>query len=60
MNLFSRFEALKMKVGGNREKREFEFTMRPSPAELNHITEPAAHIRRILSEVQFALQLSKR
>ena len=60
MNLFSRFEALKIKVGGNREKREFEFTMRPTPAEMNHITEPAPHIRRILSEVQFALQLSGR
>ena len=60
MNLFSRFEALKIKVGGTREKREFEFTMRPTPAEINRITEPAPHIRRILSEVQFALQLSGR
>jgi len=60
MNLFERFVNLKKQVGGNREKRNFEFTFGVSVAELNRITEPSPAIRRILSEVQFALQLSKR
>ncbi|MBR6767720.1 MAG: alpha-mannosidase [Clostridia bacterium] len=59
MNLFARFVALKEKVGGNREKRTFEFTMGRSVAEKNHITEPSRSIVRILSEIQFALQLNK-
>ena len=60
MNLFARFAELKKKVGGNREKRRFEFTMGHSVAEVNRITEPSPSIRRILSETLFALNLSKR
>lgn len=60
MNLFARYAALKKKVGGNREKRRFEFTMGRSVAEANRITEPSPSIRRILSETLFALELSKR
>ncbi len=60
MNLFTRFVNLKKQVGGNREKRDFEFTFGVSVAELNRITEPSPAIRRIMSEAQFALQLSKR
>ena len=58
MNLFARYAALKKKVGGNREKRRFEFTMGRSVAEANRITEPSPSIRRILSETLFALELS--
>ena len=53
-----RFVDLKTKVGGNREKKEFEFTF-GSPMEINNgITMPEKHIRRILSELQFALTLN--
>ncbi|MDD6883818.1 MAG: glycoside hydrolase family 38 C-terminal domain-containing protein [Eubacteriales bacterium] len=60
MNLSARFVELKKQVGGNREKRCFEHTMGLDVAEKNGITGPSASIRRILSEVNFALQLSKR
>ena len=60
MNLFARFVNLKTQVGGNREKRAFEHTFGRSVAEQNRITEPSPAIRRILSEVNFALQLSSR
>lgn len=58
MNLFARFEQLKKQVAGNREKLSFEHTYEPDVQERNRITllRPAA--RRILSEVNFALQLS--
>lgn len=60
MNLFTRYSNLKKQVGGNREKREFEYTFGRSVAEANRITEPSAAINRILAELNFALQLSKR
>lgn len=60
MNQFARYAELKKKVGGNREKRHFEFTMGRGVAEANRITEPSPSIRRILSETLFALELSKR
>ena len=60
MNLFARFSALKQRVGGNREKRGFEFTMGPDAAERIGVTKPSAAIERILSEIHFGLQLSKR
>ena len=60
MNLFERFAALKKQVGGNREKEKFEFTMGMDAWDKNQITPPSPMIRRILSEVHFALQLSKR
>ena len=40
MSLFARFVALKKKVGGNREKREFEMTMGATPAERIRVTGP--------------------
>ena len=58
MNLAARYAALKQKVGGNYEKKAFEFTMRPTRQESNHITPPSKANRRILSEIQFALGLS--
>ena len=60
MNLFSRYSNLKKKVGGNREKRSYEYTMGRSVAEVTRITEPSGPIRRILAELHFAIQLSKR
>ena len=60
MNLFARFSALKQKVGGNREKWNFEFTMGPEVHQRNNITPPNPTINRILAELNFALQLSKR
>ena len=59
MNLFQRYAELKQKVGGNREKREFEFTFGATVQEKNGITPPSAPIRRILSELDFALKLSR-
>ena len=59
MNPFNRYANLKKKIGGCREKSRYEFTMRPDPAELNNITGPSPHIRRILAELGFALQLMK-
>ena len=59
MNLFARFAALKQKVGGNREKWNFEFTMGPEIHQRNNITPPNPSINRILAELNFALQLTK-
>lgn len=53
-----RFINLKKKIGGNREKQDFEFTF-GLPMEINNgITMPEKHICRILSEMQFALSLN--
>ena len=60
MNLFARFAELKKQVGGNYEKRGFEHTMGADTYEKARITGPSPVIRRVLSEVNFALQLSKR
>ena len=59
MNLFARYSALKKKVGGNHEKGAFAHTMGRTIHEANRITEPSPAIHRILSELNFALQLSK-
>ena len=58
MNLFQRFLNLKNQVGGNREKRSFEFTMRPTPGEMAGVTPMPAPINRILSQLNFALLLN--
>lgn len=60
MNLFARFAELKKKVGGNREKWQFEFTMGHEVYELNNITPAKPTINRILAQINFALQMSKR
>ena len=60
MNLFQRFLNLKTKVGGNREKRNFEFTMRPTAGELSGVTSMPAPINRILSQLHFALLLNEK
>lgn len=60
MSLFARFAELKKKVGGNREKRVYEYTMSPTPAEKINVTGPTRANNRILSELNFALQMNKR
>ncbi|MEG0766977.1 MAG: alpha-mannosidase, partial [Clostridia bacterium] len=57
--LVSRYEALKRRVGGNREKTTFEFTFGTPREELHQITPPSAPIRRILAELHYALQVSQ-
>ena len=59
MTLASRFAALKQRVGGNREKFGFEDTFGMPREEQQHITMPSPAQRRILAELEFALQLSK-
>ena len=54
----SRLEALKRRVGGNREKNRYESTYGPGPEERLGITPPGKSERRVLSELNFALQLS--
>ena len=60
MNLVSRYAALKKKVGGNREKQGFEHTPTRTVEDYYRITKPSKANHRILSELQFALELSKR
>ena len=59
-NFYQRYYDLKKQIGGNREKQEFEFTMRPAALTMHGITPPPAHIKRILSQVLFALDLNTR
>ncbi len=53
-----RFTQLKKQVGGNREKHFYEETHGPLVTDLYGITGPNAIITRILSEINFAMQLS--
>ncbi|MBQ6020423.1 MAG: hypothetical protein IJL26_09635, partial [Clostridia bacterium] len=59
MTLASEFAALKKRVGGNREKFGFEDTFGMPREEQQYITMPSPAQRRILAELEFALQLSK-
>ncbi|GHU73062.1 alpha-mannosidase [Clostridia bacterium] len=56
--LLERYQRLKVSTPGNREKTQFEFTMGPPKVESAHITAMPAYMRRILSEVDFALRLN--
>ena len=58
-NFAARYEAMKRKVGGNREKLDFEWTFGPTREELNKITPPGRPIIRTLSQLDFAIQLTK-
>ncbi len=60
MTLTNRYTALKKKVGGNREQMHYEETFGMPREEVEHITPPADHIRRIFGELDFAIRLSKR
>ena len=52
-----RFLCLKRKIGGNREKTGFEYTFGMTREEQMNITSPSPSIRRIMSEIEFALKL---
>ena len=56
-NFPARLEALKRQVGGNREKMDFEWTFGATREERMHVTPPGRPIIRILSELNFAIQL---
>lgn len=57
-NFVQRFIDIKTRIGGNREKHDFEFTF-GTPIEMRSgITMPAAHIRRIIAETDFAIKLN--
>lgn len=57
-NLSAKYAKLKKLVGGNRETTGFEFTFGMTTEELQHITPANRWIRRILSEIDFAIRLS--
>jgi alpha-mannosidase len=56
--LAGRFYDLKTRIGGNREKQDFEYSFGMPEETVRRVTLPAPHIRRILGETGFALQLS--
>ena len=56
--LVNRFIALKTGCAGNREKKRFEHTFGRTVEEGENITPIARHAERILSELNFALQLN--
>ncbi len=58
-NLVQSFIDVKTRISGNREKRAYEYTF-GTPIETQHdITLPPAHVRRILSQTDFAIKLSR-
>lgn len=57
--LAERYSALKQKVGGNREKKDFEWTFGATPEEIGHVTRPSEMCIRVLSQLQFVLALSE-
>ena len=59
MNLWSQFIRLKTAVGGNREPYGYEESFGQPMEEQLHITVPNRHIKRILSELEFAIRLSE-
>ncbi len=59
MNNNARFTALRQKIGGVREVTGFEYTFGRTKEAGWHITPPNKNIRRILSEVEFALKMDE-
>ena len=57
MNNDARFSNLKQRIGGNREIMGFEHTFGMPKETQWHITPPGDSIRRIMSELEFALKL---
>ena len=57
-NFVQRFIDIKTRIGGNREKHDFEFTFGTPIETRSGITMPAAHIRRIIAETDFAIKLN--
>lgn len=58
MNFWPDFIKLKTSVGGNREQLCYEETFGQPREEQQHITVPAKHIRRTLSQLEFAIRLT--
>ena len=59
MNFWPDFIKLKTSVGGNREQHGYEETFGQPREEQQHITVPARHIRRLLSQLEFAIRLNE-
>ncbi len=59
MNFWPDFIKLKTAVGGNREQQGYEETFGQPMEEQHHITMPARHIRRLLSQLEFAIRLNE-
>lgn len=59
MNFWPDFIKLKTSVGGNREQYGYEETFGQPREEQQHITVPARHIRRLLSQLEFAIRLNE-
>lgn len=59
-NLYTRYAALKKQVAGNHEKSEFEWTFGPTVQEKAKIQGMSKPNRRILAQLLYALELSKR
>ena len=59
MNFWPDFIKLKTAIGGNREQVQFEHTFGMPFEELNRITMPNAHNKRIIAEVEFAIRLNE-
>lgn len=57
--LTQKYNALKQRVGGNREIRGYEETFGMPREEQQYITPPNKNIRRILGEIEFAIRLSE-
>lgn len=58
-NLAEKFTFLKTAIGGNRERRGFEYTFGMPEEEVNYITPPSRANRRIIAELEYALHLSE-
>ena len=59
MNFWPEFIKLKTAVGGNREHYRYEESFGQPMEEQQHITLPAPHLRRMLSQMEFAIRLNE-
>ena len=59
MNFWPEFIKLKTAVGGNREHYRYEESFGQPMEEQQHITLPAPHLRRMLSQREFAIRLNE-
>ena len=59
MNFWPEFIRLKTAVGGNREPQHYEESFGQPLEEQQHITPPNRDIRRILSQMEFAIRLNE-
>ena len=59
MNFWPDFIQLKISIGGNREHQGYEETFGQPMEEQLHITPPARHHRRLISQLEFAIRLNE-